>query len=112
MTKLAAPTAKKLTALGFTAKSEEEAKTMVNNFLIKQGIEGMEDEELETLIDLAESFVEEADTTEVGTETEEDLDKLSEEEEVPVKKAAAKKAAVKKVTVKKAAAKKVAKAKS
>jgi len=102
MTKLTAPTSKKLTALGFKAKSEEEAKTVVNAFLIKNGIEGMEDEELETLIDLAESFVdldENPAAEEPKTETEEELEELAAEEEIPAKKPVSKTPAKKTVVV-------------
>jgi len=102
MTKLTAPTSKKLTALGFKAKNEEDAKTEVNAFLIKNGIEGMEDEDLETLIDLAESFVDVDETPDAegqSGETEEELEELSKEEEIPAKKAASKVNAKKPVVV-------------
>jgi len=94
-TKLSAVTAKKLTTLGITAKSEEEAKVKLNDFLVKEGIEGMEDEDIETLIDLAESFAEVSETEEeeeegeVEGETEEELEELSKEEEIAPKKKAA-----------------------
>lgn len=102
-TKLTAPVEKKLLALGISAKTEEVAKSKLNEILVAQGIEGMEDEELETLIDLAESFIDDVpEANEEGSEenvgeTEEELEQLAEEDEVPAKKPASKPVAAKPV---------------
>lgn len=58
-TKMNAETAKRVKALGINAKSEEAAREELLKILIDNGIEGMEEEDTATLIEIAESFVEE-----------------------------------------------------
>ena len=58
-TKMNAETAKRVKALGINAKSEEAAREELLKILVDNGIEGMEDEDTATLIEIAESFVEE-----------------------------------------------------
>lgn len=50
-------TAKAVKALGINAKSEEDARKQILGILEKNQIEGMEDEDLSTLIDIAEALV-------------------------------------------------------
>ena len=50
-------TAKAVKALGINAKNEEDAREQILEILKKNEIEGMEDEELSTLIDIAEALV-------------------------------------------------------
>jgi hypothetical protein len=97
-TKLNSSNAKRLQALKINVKSEEEAREKLVEILTQNGVEGMEDEEIEILIDIAESFIdssdgepeeepiEEEDDEEVS-ETEKDLDELAEEVEIEEKKA-------------------------
>ena len=58
-TKMNAETSKRVKALGINAKSEEAAREELLKILVDNGIEGMEDEDTATLIEIAESFVEE-----------------------------------------------------
>ena len=58
-TKMNAETAKRVKALGINAKSEEAAREELLKILVDNGIEGMEEEDTATLIEIAESFVEE-----------------------------------------------------
>ena len=70
-TKMNAETAKRVKVLGINAKDEETAREKLLGILNDNGIEGMEDEDTTTLIEIAESFVEEgSSTTEVPVETE------------------------------------------
>ena len=70
-------TAKAVKALGINAKNEEDAREQILEILKKNEIEGMEDEELSTLIDIAEALV--SDSKE---DSEEDKnDKLAKEVE-------------------------------
>lgn len=76
--------AKQLKNIGITAKTEEEARQKLLKALEKEGIEGMEEESTETLIEMVESFklddaVEDDDTA--GEDTDEELDELAEEVE-------------------------------
>ena len=57
-TKMNAETAKRVKALGINAKSEEAAREELLKILVDNGIEGMEEEDTATLIEIAESFVE------------------------------------------------------
>ena len=57
-TKMNAETAKRVKALGINAKDEETAREKLLGILNDTGIEGMEDEDTATLIEIAESFVE------------------------------------------------------
>ena len=70
-TKMNAETAKRVKALGINAKDEETAREKLLGILNDNGIEGMEDEDTATLIEIAESFVEDgASAAEVPEETE------------------------------------------
>ena len=80
-TKISAETQKKLNTMGINAKSEEQAKEKLIEILEDNGIEGMEDEDLETLIEIAESFVDESGTEEPEEEIEETEEKEQSEEE-------------------------------
>lgn len=83
-TKLNPATAKKVKALGINAKTEEEAREKLLEILNENGIDGMEEEDTETLIEIAESFVEEGDgDSEEGADDDEETqnDKLAEEVE-------------------------------
>ena len=69
-TKMNAETAKRVKALGINAKDEETAREKLLGILNDNGIEGMEDEDTATLIEIAESFVEDgASAAEVPDET-------------------------------------------
>ena len=73
-------TAKAVKALGINAKNEEDAREQILEILKKNEIEGMEDEELSTLIDIAEALV--GDSKEDSEEDENDkLAKEVEEED-------------------------------
>src|SRR5574344_744261 len=58
-TKMNAETAKRVKTLNINAKDEEEAREKLLGILNDNGIEGMEEEDTDTLIEIAESFVEE-----------------------------------------------------
>ena len=86
-TKMNAETAKRVKALGINAKSEEAAREELLKILVDNGIEGMEEEDTATLIEIAESFVEEGsavsdDENEEPEETTEDDDAAALAEEV------------------------------
>lgn len=73
-------TAKAVKALGINAKNEEDAREQILEILKKNEIEGMEDEELSILIDIAEALV--SDSKEDSEEDENDkLAKEVEDEE-------------------------------
>lgn len=84
MAKLIPATAKKVKALGINAKTEEEAREKLLEILNENGIDGMDEEDTDTLIEIAESFVEEGDgDSEEGGDDDEETqnDKLAEEVE-------------------------------
>ena len=86
-TKMNAETAKRVKALGINAKSEEAAREELLKILVDNGIEGMEEEDTATLIEIAESFVEEGSAVsdaedEEPEETTEDDDAAALAEEV------------------------------
>ena len=86
-TKMNVETAKRVKALGINAKSEEAAREELLKILVDNGIEGMEDEDTATLIEIAESFVEEGPSVsdsenEEPEETTEDDDAAALAEEV------------------------------
>lgn len=89
-TKLNPATAKKVKALGINAKSEEDAREKLLEILKDNGIDGMEEEDTETLIDIAESFVEEGGETESEEQEAEELANEAEEEEAEEEKPKAK----------------------
>ena len=116
-TKLTSAVAKRVKALGISAKNEEEAREALIEKLGEEGIDGMEEEDTDTLLEMLESFLldeteteedgetdEESEADELAEEVEEEAEEEEEEEEQPKKKAPAKKAApapVKKTTKKK-----------
>ncbi len=89
-TNLNPATAKKVKALGINAKSEEDAREKLLEILKDNGIDGMEEEDTETLIDIAESFVEEGGETESEEQEAEELANEAEEEETEEEKPKAK----------------------
>lgn len=86
-TKMNAEIAKRVKSLGIKAADEESARKQLLAILTKNEIEGMEEEDTMTLIEVAESFVENKEQVEeepennVGGESEEELDKLAQEAE-------------------------------
>lgn len=76
--KIDAKLEKRLKNLGITAKSEDDARKKLVAKLEKEGIEGMEEEDLENLIDMVESFVEDDNDTEENDDV--DTEETSEEE--------------------------------
>ena len=71
-TKLSAAFAKQLKGMGFNCKSEEDARKQLLAALEKEGIDGMEDESLQTLIDMVSGWRDTEDPDEESDETEED----------------------------------------
>ena len=91
-TKINATAAKRVKALNINAKTEEEAREKLLEILVENGIEGMDDEELDTLLDIAESFVDEDSSDDDNESSEEDENdelakEVEEEEEAPKKSA-------------------------
>jgi hypothetical protein len=87
-TKISSELQEKLNNMGINAKNEEQAKAKLIEILEDNGIEGMEEEDLETLIDIAESFVDEAEPAEEVEETEEEEQPEEEEAEALAEEAA------------------------
>ena len=90
-----AATAKRVKALKINAKNEEEAREKLLEILVENGIEGMEEEETDTLLDIAESFVEDDNSGDDEEQTEEEendelAEEVEEEEEEKPKKPAKK----------------------
>lgn len=79
--KLSADLAANLNKLGIKAKTEEEAHEKLIAILEKNGIEGMEDESLTALIDMADAFLNDSEDEEEVEETEDDEVDDTEEEE-------------------------------
>lgn len=79
--KLSAAMAKRLKSMGVNVKNEEDARKKLLAVLEKEGIEGMDDEDLDTLIDMAGSFLEGSDTEEEEVDEEETDDSEEEEED-------------------------------
>ncbi len=81
-TKLSAAFAKQLKSMGFNCKSEEDARKQLLAALEKEGIDGMEDESLQTLIDMVSGWRENEDPEEdVVDETEDDEEEVDEDEQ-------------------------------
>lgn len=76
--KLSDQMVKRMKTVGISAKTEEEARKKLLAFLEKQGIEGMEEEDTDSLIEMAESF---GDDDEVVNEAEQDAEDLANEAE-------------------------------
>lgn len=75
MAKMNAEIAKRVKALGINAKTEDDAREKLLEILNENGIEGMEEEDTDTLIEIAESFVEEG-----GSSDTDDADSTDESE--------------------------------
>ena len=74
--------AKQLKKLGIkNVKTEDEAREKLLAILEKNGIEGMEDEDTESLIDMAESFIEDDDDEDTETAEAEETDSDESEDE-------------------------------
>ena len=84
-TKMNAEIAKRVKSLGIKAADEDAAREELLKILKKNEIEGMEEEDTMTLIEIAESFVEteQATAEEPATsgESDEELDQLAKESE-------------------------------
>lgn len=76
--KLSDQMVKRMKTVGISAKTEEEARKKLLTFLEKQGIEGMEEEDTDSLIEMAESF---GDEDEVVNEEDQDAEDLADEVE-------------------------------
>lgn len=76
--KLSDQMVKRMKTVGISAKTEEEARKKLLAFLEKQGIEGMEEEDTDSLIEMAESF---GDDDQVVNEAEQDAEDLANEAE-------------------------------
>lgn len=74
--KLSDQMVKRMKTIGISAKTEEEARKKLLAFLEKQGIEGMEEEDTDSLIEMAESF---GDEDEVVNEAEREAEDLADE---------------------------------
>lgn len=84
MAKMNAEIAKRVKALGINAKTEDDAREKLLEILNENGIEGMEEEDTDTLIEIAESFVEEggnSDTDSTDESETSDEDALADEVE-------------------------------
>ena len=75
MTKMNEEIAKRVKALGINAKTEDDAREKLLEILNENGIEGMEEEDTDTLIEIAESFVEDSDNSDTD-----DTDSIDESE--------------------------------
>ena len=81
-TKMNAATAKRVKALGINVKTEEEAREKLLAILDENGIEEMEGEDTDTLLDIAETFVDDKGGDDDDSQTEEEEnDELAEEVE-------------------------------
>ena len=80
-TKLSAAFAKQLKGMGFNCKSEEDARKQLLAALEKEGIDGMEDESLQTLIDMVSGWRDNEDPDDEVDETEEDEEEVDEDEQ-------------------------------
>ena len=81
-TKLSAAFVKQLKGMGFNCKSEEDARKQLLAALEKEGIDGMEDESSQTLIDMVSGWRDsEEDGDEESDETDEDEEEVDEDEQ-------------------------------
>lgn len=99
-TKMNAATAKRVKALGINVKTEEEAREKLLAILDENGIEEMEGEDTDTLLDIAETFVDDKGGDDDDSQTEEEendelAEEVEEEEEEEKPKKPAKKASKK-----------------
>ena len=70
MAKVNAEIAKRLKAMGIKTTKEDDARKELLAMLKKEGIEGMEDEDTDVLIEMAESFQEDGDSADADGEEE------------------------------------------
>lgn len=70
MAKVNAEIAKRLKAMGIKTTNEDDARKELLAMLKKEGIEGMEDEDTDVLIEMAESFQEDGDSADAEGEEE------------------------------------------
>ena len=82
-TKISKVNAERLSKMGISVKTEEEAKKQLLDRLEKAGIPGMEDESIDNLIDIVSSFAElddeNVETEDTKSPAEEEADDLAEE---------------------------------
>jgi hypothetical protein len=79
--KLSDQMVKRLKTVGIKAKNEDDAREQLLDFLNKQGIEGMEEEDTDSLIEMAESFGDEDVDIEDEKSEDEEADELADEAE-------------------------------
>ena len=79
--KLSDQMVKRLKTVGIKAKNEDDAREQLLDFLNKQGIEGMEEEDTDSLIEMAESFGDEDIDIEDEKSEDEEADELADEAE-------------------------------
>lgn len=94
-TKMNAATAKRVKALGINVKTEEEAREKLLAILDENGIEEMEGEDTDTLLNIAETFVDDKGGDDDDSQTEEEendelVEEVEEEEDEKPKKPAKK----------------------
>lgn len=80
-TKLNAAFAKQLKGMGFNCKTEEDARKQLLAALEKEGIDGMEDESLQTLIDMVSGWRDTEEPEEEVDDTEDDEEEVDEDEQ-------------------------------
>ena len=80
MAKMNAEIAKRVKALGINAKTEDDAREKLLGILNENGIEGMEEEDTDTLIEIAESFVEEGSNSDTDDTDSTDESETSDED--------------------------------
>lgn len=80
MAKMNAEIAKRVKTLGINAKTEDEAREKLLEILNENGIEGMEEEDTDTLIEIAESFVEDGDISDTDDTDSIDEPEISDED--------------------------------
>lgn len=82
MAKMNAEIAKRVKALGINAKTEDDAREKLLGILNENGIEGMEEEDTDTLIEIAESFVEDGDSSDTDDTDSTDESETSDEDDL------------------------------
>ena len=80
MTKMNEEIAKRVKALGINAKTEDDAREKLLEILNDNGIEGMEEEDTDTLIEIAESFIEEGGSSDNDDTDSTDDSEISDED--------------------------------
>lgn len=80
MAKMNAEIAKRVKVLGINAKTEDDAREKLLEILNENGIEGMEEEDTDTLIEIAESFVEDGGSSDTDDTDSTDDSETSDED--------------------------------